>query len=96
MGGVCKTEIFTLCMLRNGSGVVDSALSGCHQDAKDTTVVLLLKKYIKYSNITPPTLQVSATTSSVKLIDDFEPEDDVRISFNSNGFLIIPLLLEST
>ena len=59
-------------------------------------LVLLLKKYIKYSNITPPTLQVSATTSSVKLIDDFEPEDDVRISFNSNGFLIIPPLLEST
>ena len=56
-------------------------------------LVLLLKKYIKYSNIT---LQVSATTSSVKLIDDFEPEDDVRISFTSNGFLIIPLLLEST
>ena len=59
-------------------------------------LVLLLKKYIKCSNITPPTLQVSATTSSVKLIDDFEPEDDVRISFKSNGFLIIPLLLEST
>ena len=53
---------------------------------KIPVLVLLLKKYIKYSNITPPTLQVSATTSSVKLIDDFEPEDDVRISFNSNGF----------
>ena len=59
-------------------------------------LVLLLKTYIKYSNITSLTLQVSATTSSVKLIDDFEPEDDVRISFKSNGFLIIPLLLEST
>lgn len=35
--GVCKTEIFTLCMLRNSSGVVDCALSGCHQDAKDTS-----------------------------------------------------------
>ena len=94
MDGVCKTEIFTLCMLRNSSGVVDCALSGSHQDEK--ILVLLLKKDIKYSNITPPTLQVSATTSSVKLIDDFEPEDDVRISFNSNGFLIIPPLLEST
>ena len=59
-------------------------------------LVLLHKKYIKYFNITPPTFQVSATTSSVKLIDDFEPEDDVSISFNSNGFLIILLLLEST
>ena len=37
VGGVCKTEIFTLCMLRNSSGVVDCALSGCHQDAKDTS-----------------------------------------------------------
>ena len=36
--GVCKTEIFTSCMLRNSSsGVVDCALSGCHQDAKDTS-----------------------------------------------------------
>ena len=96
MGGVCKTEIFTLCMLRNSSGVVDSALSGLVIIKMQKILVLLLKKYIKYSNITPATLQVSATTSSVKLIDDFEPEDDVRISFNSNGFLIIPLLLEST
>ena len=37
VGGVCKTEIFTLCMLRNSSGVVDGALIGCHQDAKDTS-----------------------------------------------------------